>query len=111
MDTSEILRQWLENRDSRDRLFGPGTPGTYTTKLNQPCSQCGGELVSTRVLLGPPYSGLVTCTQCTFTEGFRNWVMKLIFPVQKLPEGALPLDWEPSWGAILEDDLVDRDDS
>jgi len=34
--------------------------------------------------------GLITCTSCNRTESFTNYIAKSMFPIQKMPEGALP---------------------
>lgn len=34
--------------------------------------------------------GLITCTSCNRTESFTNYIAKSMFPIQKMPEAALP---------------------
>jgi len=34
--------------------------------------------------------GLITCTSCNVTESFTNYFSKAAFPIQKMPDGALP---------------------
>lgn len=75
------------NKQGQDVLLGPRDWQKFEGKCNY-CEQETLEFsrgVSLRV-----YGGLVHCKSCDKTESPTNYFGKAMFPIQKMPDGALP---------------------
>ena len=57
------------------------------------CPRCSSEVLKiVRVAgLGPSYAGQVYCTSCEYRDSAMSFLVKSVFPVQPLPEGASPI--------------------
>jgi predicted RNA-binding Zn-ribbon protein involved in translation (DUF1610 family) len=68
-------------------------PGMSRRPADHPCPQCESDKL---VKINHPiplrtYSGLYHCPDCGYRNSTTNHLGRLMFPVQKMPEGALPL--------------------
>jgi len=87
----KVIQQVLKRQEADQGkdpfdLFA-NNPFTTPVELDTPCPRCGSELKGSRMGLSA-LSGVVRCTKCEFKDGLTSFLMKQVFPVQPMPEGA-----------------------
>lgn len=87
MSEDEIKKIVETNNQGQAALLGCRNWEEFKGK----CNSCEQEsLEYSRGISLRAYGGLVRCKSCNRTESPTNYFAKAMFPIQKMPDGALP---------------------
>jgi len=105
-----IIDEYLANPQARMDLFRRMTSSLYAVipcPAGTTCSSCGSEEVDRSMSpLGSAFSGSIICKACGRRESVMVHIAKTAFPVQKMPDGALPFyDRDPGIPDIVLEEL------
>jgi ssDNA-binding Zn-finger/Zn-ribbon topoisomerase 1 len=83
----KLIKDALDNQAGMKALISNAS----WQDMDGECSNCGKATLQ-KAHTNPmrTLGGLVTCTSCNRTESFTNHFIKSAFPIEKMPEGALP---------------------
>ena len=87
MNDEEIKKILETNKQGQAALLGCRN----WQELQGKCNYCEQETLEySRGISLRTYGGLVHCKSCNRTESPTNYFAKAAFPIQKMPDGALP---------------------
>lgn len=78
--------------DAHNRISDSKTPPVING-VNGPCPQCGCLMLKREYLFG--YTNYFVCPRCSYKVSMMSWLGKKLTPVERIPDGALPVYDKP----------------